>query len=191
MYVSTAQHQVPIALWRASFTAIGSVATERSGSSRGRPPGRGPAEAVLAHPSVAEERRGGAQGAEVVQRLDDADVRAVCGAESGRAEQRERVVEVDDVGPEARDRAPHHPCSVTRPHDTAGQRQRFAARPAGDVVALDGEHLDRDARAAEEARLLLDYRVLAARLRTPIPVVDDQHPHSITGTDGQPRPCRG
>ena len=135
-------------------------------------------DAVLARCAVPEERRGGADQAVVVQRLHDrCPGRAGCAVNRGRQE-RQEVVDVDDVRPDGpgtiRDSGggrgrPHGP---HRQSDTLGRR-----RPIGNGVIVDDEAVYSVAVACEELGLGVDDRVLSAGLA--VAVVDDED-----GSDG-------
>ena len=130
-------------------------------------------DAVLARCAVPEERRGGADQAVVVQRLHDrCPGRAGCAVNCGRQE-RQEVVDVDDVRPDGPGTIRDSGGGRGRPHGPHRQSDALGRRrPIGNGVIVDDEAVYTVAVACEELGLGVDDRVLSAGLA--VAVVDDE-----------------
>ena len=162
------------------------------GSSRGGCRAGSVGQAVVAHLPVTEERAAGAQQAVVVQRGHHwPRSPSFAGGEHRRAQQREGVVDVDDVGPEAVDAwRPGALGRARRPDHRAGQQRLAHLGVAVDLVARHRVQLDVVADAAQLLEVLLDHAVLAARRARAVEVVDEQRFSSTPRSAGRGRRCR-
>ena len=132
-------------------------------------------EALLAGFLVTQERSRGAKRAEVVQGVDNAYAATVSGPEDGGTEEREGVVDVDDVRSAALDRPLHDLLAGARPDNPAGQRRPLPRRPLLDVVALQLDVVNMAPVFPEQADLVVDDLVLSALLLRPIATVDYEY----------------
>ena len=136
-------------------------------------PGHGATDAVLARPAVSEERRGRTDGAVVVDGLDDGGPRRPRRAVDRRREQRERVVDVDDLDGSGREPPRDEPRTARRPDGLDAEAELLSkAGIVGDRIVVDDERLDGVAHAPEQLELRVEDRVLAGPL--PVPLVDEQ-----------------
>ena len=136
-------------------------------------PGHGATDAVLARTAVSEERRGRTDGAVVVDGLDDGGPRRARRAVDGGREQRERVVDVDDLGGPGREPPRDEPRTARRPDGLDAEAELLSkAGIVGDRIVVDDERLDGVAHAPEQLELRVEDRVLAGPL--PVPLVDEQ-----------------
>jgi hypothetical protein len=112
-----------------------------------------------------------------VQRRHHGDVVRPAGLQDGRADERERVVHVDDIWAAILEQRRHVRAVRWRPDGPAGDQRPLEQGGARDVVAgaLVRHHVV--TRRAQESRLLIDDQVLATRLDGPIPVVHDDDAH--------------
>src|SRR5712692_3577298 len=90
-------------------------------------------DAFLAGLLVPEKQRIGARQPVVVQRLHHGHARSVGGPENTRAQQRKRVVHVNDIRRKTRDRFFHHGIAAERPH---GLKSRGKETDGADAIQL-------------------------------------------------------
>jgi hypothetical protein len=88
--------------------------------------------------------------------MDDTRAARLSGSKDRRAEERKRVVDVDDVGPGLLDLALEEVLSLARPHDAERKLGLLPERPVLDLVAQQLELVDVAAVLAQQLDLVVD-----------------------------------
>ncbi len=186
--------QVPSRPWTTSDSGERHASRRATrGSTRGARPGSGRCPTQSRQTRLSRRRLvdDGQIGRKLWNVCTVATPRAAAAPDRGRREQRERVVEVDDVGLRrvdgvADDPLPHRDQTTPSGHRGATrQRPRARCRRSRRSTARPSTPA-----SLEEPRLLLDDRVLAARLGGAVAVVDDEDPHAAGG-EPTSRSCAG
>ena len=136
----------------------------------------------LTHLASAKLRRGRAQQAVVVQRLNDGDASVATGVVGGRRNQRKRVVEVRDIGRDLANRSTHGQGLAACPHRVRRQSHTADDAAESDAVVRSGVLDDFVAGRTEERRLGAEDLVLATSLLIVIVDAEDSHVYAACRT---------
>jgi hypothetical protein len=131
----------------------------------------------VANSSTAEEHAVGAHQLVIVKGGHDRNSRIAARIEHSGAEQRKRVVDVDDLGAVLAEYCFQITVAFAAPDDPGRKRRLLRQGPLLDLVATAAEPHDLVSQGCKRLAVLVNGTVLTARSTRAISVVDKQNPH--------------